>query len=410
MKILQINTCSYRRGGADVVYLNTTQLLRERGHEVINFSQMDSSDFYATNNIYSVNQIDYIGLSPLKKLIKSPRFFYSLETKHKIEQLIRIERPDVAHIHLYRGILTPSILTVLKQNNIPIVFSLHDYEMLCPHNTFIDGKGNICEKCMVQDSSLHCVLNKCNRNNLILSTISAFEFAFHKKVIPFHLYFDKLIAVSKFGMEIHSRKSELKEKLVHLYNFYPKLEMTVPNHKKGDYFLFYGRLSYEKGILTLLKAWKNINSDNILKIVGVGYTMKSILTYISQNNIKNIEILGFKSGNELEEIIRKASFIIVPSEWYENNPLTIIEAYSNGRPVIASRVGGILEIVNDNSTGFLFEMGNIDQLSQKINTALQLTDYEYLTMSRNARQFADKNFSEEEHYIKLINIYRDLLK
>lgn len=410
MKILQINTCSYRRGGADVVYLNTTELLRERGHEVINFSQFDSSNSYATNNTYSVNQIDYFGLSPLKKLIKSPRFFYSLETKHKIEQLIRTGRPDVAHIHLYRGILTPSILPVLKKNNIPIVFSLHDYELLCPHNTFIDGKGNICEKCLVQDSWLPCVLNKCNRNNLILSTISAVEFAFHKKIVPFYFYFDKLIAVSKFGMEIHSRKSELKEKLVHLYNFYPKLETTVPNHKKGDYFLFYGRLSYEKGILSLLKAWKNIDSEIKLKIVGVGPMMKSILTYISQNNLTNIEILGFKSGNELEEIIRKASFIIVPSEWYENNPLTIIEAYSNGRPVIASRVGGIPEIVIDNSTGFLFEMGNIDQISQKINIALQLTGDEYFTMSRNAREFADKNFSEEEHYINLINIYRDLLK
>jgi len=210
-------------------------------------------------------------------------------------------------------------------------------------------------------------------------------------------------------MEIHSRKSELKEKLVHLYNFYPKLETTVPNHKKGDYFLFYGRLSYEKGILTLLKAWKNINSENQLKIVGVGNTMKSILTYISQNNLTNIEILGFKSGNELKEIVSKASFIIVPSEWYENNPLTIIEAYSNGRPVIATRIGGIPEIVNDNSTGFLFEMGNIDQLSQKIIKACQLTDDDYFTMSKNAREFADKNFSEEEHYINLMNIYRNLL-
>lgn len=409
MKILQINTCHYRRGGADVVYLNTSQLLRERGHIVINFSNLSRLNIQDTNNSYFVNEIDYFSLSSLKKALNIPRFIYSSEAKEKIEKLIKKEKPDIAHIHLYKGTLTPSILVALKQNNIPTVITLHDYGLLCPHNTFLDGKNMICEKCLITNNSINCIVNKCNRNNFLLSTVSAFEFAVHKIVFPFSKYFDKLIAVSNFGLQIHSRKAEFKEKIVHLYNFYPKLNSTLPNTNKGDYFLSFGRLSHEKGIYTLIKSWKKLNPEILLKIVGDGPILYDVMKFIKENKLTNVEILGYKKDKSLNEIINKASFIIVPSECYENNPLAIIEAYSNGKPVIASRTGGIPEIVVENKTGYFFEMGNVDQLSEVVNLASKISADEYSKMSKNSRKFAEVNFSEDKHYIELMNIYNSLI-
>ena len=409
MKILQINACHYRRGGADVVYLNTSQLLGERGHEVINLSKHSKFNSEVQNNRYFVKDIDYFNLSPLKKLLHIPRFIYSVEAKDKLESLIKLEKPDVAHIHLYKGTLTPSILSTLKHNNIPTVITLHDFGFICPHNTFLNGKNQICTKCLTTNNSFNCIINKCNRNNLLLSTVSALEYVIHKNVFPFSKYFDRIIVVSKFGLEMHSRREVLKDKLVHLYNFYPKLESNLPNYVRGDYFLSFGRLSQEKGILTLIKAWGKMKSHKLLKIAGEGPIQKDIKKYIEKNKLSNIEILGFKKGAALNELIKNASFIIVPSECYENNPLSIVEAYSNGKPVIATKTGGISEIVIENETGFLFEIRNVDQLSEIIIKASKLSEEQYATMSKNARNFADNNFSENNHYLALMNIYNSIL-
>jgi len=409
MKILQINNCHFRRGGADVVYLNTTELLLKNGHDVICFSQQTENNVNLESKEYFIDQIDYFKLSYVGKLLKTPRFFYSSEAKRKLENLLKTERPDIAHIHTYKGTLTPSILIPLKKNNIPVVISLHDYGFLCPHNLFLNGKGQVCEKCLTTNNSINCIINKCNRNNIFLSTISSLEFAFHKNIIPFSKFFDKLIAVSKFGLEIHSRKKEFTDKLFHLYNYYPELKNTKPNHSKGDYFLFFGRLSHEKGIETLLYSWKSLNPNFNLKIVGEGPIMKKLSEFIKLHNLTNIEVLGFKKGHELADLIKNASFIIVPSEWYENNPLTIIEAYANGKPVIASQIGGITEIVVQNKTGFLYEKGNVDQLTQNIKRAFEISDEEYVELSKNARKFSEDNFSEDKHYEELINIYKSTI-
>lgn len=410
MKILQINVCHYRRGGADVVYLNTGQLLIKKGHEVLNFSQRNkNNDPDSFDYKYFVNQIDFLKLSLIRKLLKTLRFFYSFEAKQNLEKLIINEKPDIAHIHTYKGTLTPSILLTLKKYKVPTVLTLHDYGLLCPHNLFLNGKGEICEKCPTTNNPINCITNKCNHNNLFLSTLSAFEFIFHKSISPFSKSFDKLIAVSKFGLEIHSRHDEYKNKIVHLYNFYPELNKPIINDQKGAYFLFFGRLSSEKGINSLINAWKSVGPDSKLKIVGDGPLMADIKEFVVQNGLSNIEMLGFKQGNELDELIRQASFIVVPSKCYENNPLTIIEAYSNGKPVIGSRIGGISEIVVENKTGYLFEMGNIKDLSEVLQKASNISSNDYQIMSNNSRSFAEKNFSEEKHYESLIQIYKSVI-
>ena len=331
-------------------------------------------------------------------------FFFSIESYNKICKLIENERPDIAHIHLYRGILTPSILYPLKKNKIPIVITLHDYNMLCPHYCFLNGKNEICELC-INGAYFNCVTNKCNRNNLLFSSITYLEYIYHKKIFPFSSYFDRMICVSKFSFEKHINTYLPHEKLSHLYNFIPNLDKLQFNDKKGDYILYFGRLSFEKGIITLLNSWLQKKRKTKLYVVGTGSEKNKIEEKI--NGCSSVNLLGFKEGEELENLIKNCSFVIVPSEWYENNPLTVLEAYAYGKPVAGSKVGGIPEIVDDNSTGFLFEMKNENQLSALIDKIELMSDTEYQTFSNNARKFAEKYFDEESHYIKLIYLYNN---
>jgi glycosyltransferase involved in cell wall biosynthesis len=409
MKILQINNCHYRRGGADVVYLNTGELLEQHGHEVIYFSQKNEKNLPCKDEKYFVESIDFFQKSFFQKLLSFPRFLYSKEAAKKLEKLIDDKKPDIAHIHTYKGTLTPSILVTLKKHYIPVVFTLHDYGLICPHNLFFDGKNRVCTKCLDTNCSLHCITNKCNHNNYLFSAVSCFEYIFNKTFFPFQKYFSKFLSVSKFNYNSHSKNGNIKNKLVHLYNFFPDLNKIEPQYKKGNYFLYYGRLSEEKGIMTLLNAWTKLDLKSILKIAGDGPQKEEILSFINDNQLTNVDYLGFKNKIELSEIIINASFIIVSSECYENNPLTIIESYSYGKPVIGAAIGGIPEIIDDGNTGYLFKMGDVDELAETIKQANTLSEREYSDLSINARTFAEKQFSQEEHYEKLIQIYENAI-
>ena len=406
MKILQINNCHFRRGGADIAYLNTGELLKFQGHEVLHFSQANTNNEEADTEAYFINRINYFKNSFFGNAISIPRLFYSTEAKNKISHLIIDFKPDIAHIHLHKLYITSSILPILKKHNIPIVITLHDYGMLCPHNLMLDGKMNICKKC-VRGTALNCIINKCNRNNIIYSCFSSFEYIFQAKFYPFEKYFNKIIAVSKFGQKLHQESGIFRRKIDHIYNFYPNIEL-LGNNYPGEYFLYFGRLSKEKGIKTLINAWIKKERKSILKIVGTG-EMYEELIYITTKH-PNIEITGYKSGDDLKLLIKKAFFIIVPSEWYENNPLTIIEAYANGKPVIGANVGGIPEIIVNNKTGFLFTMKDVNELSNIIEHAENLSPESYKQMSFDARTFANNNFSSQNHYTKLIELYKNAIK
>ncbi len=407
MKILQINNCHYRRGGADVVYLNTGQLLEENGHTVFYFSQENKKNFKAPTSKYFVKATDYFGKSLVDKVLSIPRFFFSFEAKNKLSQLLTDLQPDIAHIHLFKADLTPAVLQVLKQHRVPVLITLHDYGMLCPHNLMLDGKMNICNRC-IHGSPLNCIRHKCNRNNLVLSSLSSFEYIFQITLFPFEKYIDKIIAVSKFGQKIHQNSGKFNREVGHLYNFYPDLKNTKIQNKKGNYFLFFGRLSKEKGISTLFSAWLSNNRKTSLKIAGTGEMFDGLNEIAAVN--PQIEMLGFKSGDELTTLIREASFIIVPSEWYENNPLTIIEAYANGKPVIGSDVGGIPEIIDDGVTGYLFEMKSVIELSKTIDRAEAIGEEDYQRISLNARKFAEQHFDPEKHYTTLMELYQQTLE
>jgi len=408
MKILLINNCHYRRGGADVVYLNTGDLLESRGHDVAYFSTKSQYNYPTSYSEFFINDVDALKLNFVEQLAFMPRKLYSRQSGQNLRQLIDIFKPDLAHIHLYKGGLTAAILPVLRKRKIPVVITLHDYSLLCPRNIMIDANGHICERCLTA-TRLNCVYHRCNRKNLYYSIVNYIEFALNNNIFNPKNYFNKIICVSKFNYLKHSVHPLFGERFLHLYNFYPLLSNSIPNTLKGNYFLFYGRLAPEKGVMTLLDTWKRLPKDVHLKIIGEGAMSAMIKDEIECNNLSNIEFLGFRKGEELFEFIRNASFVLVPSEWYENNPLTIVEAYSSGKPVIGSNIGGIPELIIEGKTGYLFEMGNSIELEKKINEALNMSDNAYLEMSETAYRFACDKFSEKTHYNELLKIYQGMI-
>lgn len=401
MKILQINNCHYRRGGADVVYLNTGKLLEDNGHEVFYFSQEGKDNFISTTSRYFIKETNYFGKSLIQKILTIPRFFYSNEAKNNISELLFDLQPDIAHIHLYKASLTSSILAALKKFKIPIIISLHDLGLLCPHNLMLDGKMNLCSRC-VNHTPLNCIVHKCNRNNLILSTLSSFEYLYQTNFFPFNKYFDRIITLSKFSYNLHISSEYFDIPIEHQYNFFPNLSGTIPNSKKGNYFLYFGRLSGEKGINTLIDAWLKKERKSRLIIAGSG-ELKNEIHHKAANT--SVELIGYISGIELSNLIINASFVITPSACYENNPLSIIEAYSYGKPVIGSNIGGIPEIIDNGNTGYLFEMSSVTELSKKIDIAEGVDEQEYARLSENARKFADMHFNPELHYKNLMELY-----
>lgn len=408
LKVLLINNCHYRRGGADVVYLNTGDLLESRGHDVAYFSTKSQYNYSTEYSEYFVRDIDALKLNFVEQLVYMPRKLYSREAKRKLGKVIDNFKPDLAHIHLYKGGLTAAILPVLKRKKLPAVITLHDYSLLCPRNIMIDGEGKICERCLTA-TRLNCVYHRCNRRNLYYSIVNYIEFVLNNNYFNPGNYFNRIICVSRFNYLKHSNHALFKERFVHLYNFYPLLSQSNPKTSKGSYFLFYGRLAPEKGVMTLIDTWKRLGNDVHLIIIGEGVMSAQIKDEIRENNLHNVEFLGFRKGEELFSFIRDASFVLVPSEWYENNPLTIVEAYSVGKPVIGSNIGGIPELIIEGRTGFLFEMGDSGGLEEKIRIAAEMSESQYLEMSEAAYRFACDKFSEKDHYRDLLKIYREVM-
>ena len=388
------------------MYLSTGRLLEKMGHEVIYFSTRGEENVTEGQNPYFVPTEDPNDGGILKQLKKVPKFIYSRTSYHSLKELLKKEKPDIAHLHIFYGRLTSSILKALKEESIPTVMSVHEYRMLCPVSVFMNNKGEICEKCAGK-SYLPCVTSKCNKGNYAYSAISALESSFRDKFFDYKKQIDHFIMVSQFIQNKHIEYfPDIEKKCSVLYNFQNLKNSDIPTKKEVD-LVFFGRLSREKGIMTLLNSIKD-NKDISLKIIGTGPERATIEEFIRSHSLSHVNLLGFCRGDELWQHISSARFAVVPSECYENNPMTVIESLFLGVPVIGAKIGGIPEIVKEEH-GFIFDPANEENLKQQINRALGINQTDYEKMRESSKAFAEKNFSEKNHYKKLIRIYKNLL-
>lgn len=390
MKILLINNYGYARGGAETVYFNLAELLRSKGHEVKLFSKYVRSD---ENNLvdFRINESQFFF-----------NRFYSIKSKIKIREALNSFKPDIVHINNIIGGITFSILPEIKKRKIPIVVSVHDFRMLCPAGIFVNGKKEICEECKV-GRYYKCVLNKCNPEGFVKNLMIASESYLRDFLFPHKNYFDKYVFVSQFTqnkfLEFHP---DLKTKSEVLYNFTTNFNDVI---NRGKYFLYFGRLDREKGVLSLINAFKSLNNLE-LKILGNG----EYSDLISSMKYSNIKYLGYKKGKELQELIKNSQYVIIPSECYENLPMTAVESLSLSKPIIASKLGGLIELVNKEKNGFLFEPANQNSMKEVLIKANNISDELYFRLSKNAFNFAYENFNSERYYNKLISIYKSVLE
>jgi len=403
MEVLLANKYGYIKGGADTVFFNTKRLLEEHGNKVIPFcvkndrndpSLSEYSDYFAESP--EIRNQNFFG-----KVKEVSNFFYNKGAARQLGKLLERERPDIAHLHNIFNGLSMSILPVLKKYRIPVIITLHDARFICP-SSYCTLRGKKCEQCLKR-FGLNCGIYRCFHDEFINSWMCAFEMFQKERLFHYDDYIEQYIFVSKFYKDLHAEKHDyFGRKGTVLYNFYKQVEAKETKHE--DYFLYYGRIISSKGIGTLIQAVKELPNVK-LRIAGTG----DMLDDIKRMKLKNVECLGFIKGEELKDAIKNASFIIVPSEWIENNPMTIIEAYSYGKPVIGSRIGGIPEIINEGNTGYVFNAFDKTDLMKKLIKASKISDEEYTRMSSAAYQFARHNFSDAIHYEKLMNIYNQAI-
>lgn len=392
MKVLLINNFHFRKGGSEAVYFNTAELLRSHGHEVVFFSYKDDRNVECEQSDLFVDHKGSIGT------IKD--YFYNTEAERKLEALIEREHPDIAHVHLFWGGLSASIFKALKKHHIPLVHTVHDYRLICPGYTFKDGNGKICERCH-HWNYYECAVHRCSKGSFAQSLLMAMEM--YERQICFNPLknIDGFIFVSNFSENKHLEHNDGFGKVYKtvIYNYTTPC-LNPAKEEKKDYFLYYGRLSFEKGLPTLLQVFAR-HPEWKLKVVGTGPLEESL----RKECYENIQFLGYHSEGTLFELVRNAKFVCVPSECYENNPMTIVESYSLGSPVIGSRIGGIPEIIDEGNTGWLFENGDMNSLEAVLKKASDMDCDDYSRMYDNAYSFYKNNFSADAHYKKLIEFY-----
>lgn len=393
MKIILANKFYYRRGGDCIYMLNLEKLLKAHGHEVAVFA-MDYPENLDTpwKKYFPKN---------MSKLMAFTRPFGSHEVKSTFKKLLDDFKPDVVHLNNVHTQLSPVMAELAHQWGIKVVWTLHDYKLLCPRYDCLKNGNTICETCFKGDKKT-CLDNKCMKGSKLASFIG-FKEAIVWNRERLEASTDVFICPSQFMADKMVQGGFSKSKMQTLCNFIDvekcKFSSTDGTDytddvellpKKEDYYCFIGRLSHEKGAKTLIEAANQLPYK--LVIIGGGPLMDELKS-VAQTNI---EFVGFKQWNDIKQLVGKARFSVIPSEWYENNPLSVIEAQCLGTPVLGANIGGIPEL-----TDYTFSSGNIADLKTKIEKMWN-SEFDYQQIALDAQH----RYDAETYYDKLINIYK----
>jgi glycosyltransferase involved in cell wall biosynthesis len=402
MHIIVLNNYFYLRGGSERVFHEEMGILEKNGHKVAAFCRAHPSDPEYSLSKFFPKDIQTQKLSfSLKGLKTVFNLFYSNEAKEGLSGVLDSWPADIAHAHNIYGRLTISILDELAKRNIPVVLTLHDYKLICPSYK-LENRGAICEEC--RGFKFHnAIKNRCHKRSLLASGIYSAESYFNHFRKSYTSKLAKLISPSKF---LRNKFIEFGWEADHIEvvpNFLDA-KLFVPQFTKGTYFLYLGRLSGEKGVPTLLEAFSGLPEGARLVVAGTG-PLESELRRIYDNS-PSISFAGHISGDKLKQTIQESLAVVVPSEWYENAPMSVLEAMAYGKPVIGASIGGIPEMVKEGETGFLFDAGNTQELQKTLSYVASRSDREIENIGRAARAFVEKNHSAELHYEKLMAVYK----
>jgi glycosyltransferase involved in cell wall biosynthesis len=404
MKILQVNKFFYLRGGSERYYFDLCDLLARRGHEVLHFSMAHIRNRPSPQQDAFMSHMDLnapMGLGG--KISAVGRILYSKEAVRRMEAIIDRYRPDVVHLHNISRQISPSIISVTSRRGVPTVKTQHDLSLVCPAHSFFIG-GGLCEEC-AGGRYWHGLRHRCIDGSAGSTALGVMEAYLHA-AMGLYKKIDWFIAPSRFLMEKVSTLGWIRDKISHLPYFIPLGEDWTA--RNDGYILFAGRISEEKGVGTLLDAAARLPGTRFV-IAGEGAELPRFKEDASRRNVTNVEFPGYVSGDALEALIEGASAIAVTSNSYENLPLSILEAFARGKPVVGSDCGGISELVTDGRTGYLYERADADSLAGAIERLVS-DENARLKMAGNARELVSGDYSPDYHYDRLMEIYERVMK
>jgi len=402
MKILFLNNFYYLRGGSERVLFEEMRMLRDAGHDVAAFTRTYKLNQSTPHDRFFPAEIQRDRYSFSMSGLRTVReILYSSSARQGLRRLLEEFKPDLVHAHNIYGGLSTAVLDALKETKTPAVMTLHDLKLLCPSYLMLDH-GRVCERCK-GNRFYHSILTRCHKDSYLASAVYAAE----SYLCRFFLKYDSVklfIAPSQFLLNKHREFGYDAAKFVHIPN--PTgLESVRPSGHAGKYLLFFGRLSREKGVRTLIAAFRKTRTDMLLYIAGDGSDRAAVEKVAAQQRDERIRFMGFLTAEPLGKAIDSARAVILPSECYENAPMAILEAFSRGKPVIGANIGGIPEMIDDGVNGSLFEPGNAEDLQKKLELFLALPGERIREMGMAARLKVENEFSAAIHYKRLMQAY-----
>jgi len=390
MKVIIVHNLYQQPGGEDVVVRQEHQLLERAGHKVV---------------LYQRSNFEVDSYRGIRRIALASKTIWSTDTKKEFAELLWVEKPDVVHVHNTFVMISPSIFSACREAGVPVVYTLHNYRLLCPAATFYrDGK--ICEEC-VEHTLLRSVQHGCYRDSRLASATVALMLAVNRELHTWDRDVSCLVTLTEFARKKCLQEGMPANKLFVKPNFVDPDPM--PGTGGGGYVLFAGRLTPEKRISTVLHAFKRLHDRVPLMIIGGGPQREQLEKEAQEHSLTNVVFRGQLSREETLDAMRHARFLVFSSEWYETFGMTIVESFACGIPVVCSRLGAMQEIVEDGHTGLHFNPGDSQDLAEKVDRAWHdpILVHE---LGKEARQEYEKKYTAERNYPMLMDIYQQAMR
>lgn len=402
-KLLNINSYHYRRGGSDVVYLEHASLMENLGWQNGFFSMHHPKNNPTPWSQYFVDELEFGQSYSLgQKLSMASKVVYSFEAQRKLKRLLADFSPDIAHLHCIYHHLSPSILPVLAGRGIPTVMTAHDLKIACPAYKMLNTKG-ICERCK-DGSVLNVLKHRCIRHSVGASAIVMVESALQQTMQTYRRYLTRVIAPSRFFLDKFVEWGWPRAQFAYIPNYVDATQFS-PIFGAGRYFLYFGRLAPEKGVGTLIRAAAAAGVQ--LKIAGTG-PEQTALEVLNTQCGSPAEFLGFRSGADLHHLIQGCRAVVLPSEWYENAPMSVLESFALGKPVIGAHIGGIPEMIEEGLNGWCVPSGDTDALAERLREVSMMDTNILENMGKAAREYVEKFFNKDQYVSAIRRLYADL--
>ncbi len=404
MKILMVNKFLFLNGGSEACLFDTARWLEERGHEVVFLGMASPRNVALPNGVYLVSQVDFAGSGSLGSTLRAgARLLWSREAQGVMRQALAVETPDIVHLHNIYHQLSPSILGPIHERGVPAVMTLHDYKLVCPVYTLYRA-GRPCQACA--GGRYHrCAMHRCCKGSLAKSLLATAEMFLHHRLLRSYSHVSCFISPSRF---LCNKLADLgfAGEVRYLPNAVDVAVLRPPPDSPGEGVVYFGRLTEEKGVTTLLEAMSGLSVP--CSVVGDGPAGPKLRAMAAALGLSHVHFLGQLPLLETLAVVARARVAVVPSLWYENAPRSVLEAFALARPVIASRIGGLPELVRDGETGLTFTPGSSEDLRRAMLDLLR-DPPRGNDMGKAGRRLVEKVYGKKAYVEGLLGLYTQVL-